>query len=189
MQDKDHSVDTGLISATLDLVLDTNGEQQTAPLQGTDLEDADMSNMRAIKPVLKQKRKTKGVSSAVQAKKSQIARDVDSALTSSQCEHSDDCDSDFSLASEGTKPASHEKMAYSARLIKQFLQDTKNMKGVKLEEHFSKKKGFYDLAMSYLRSNEDGVFTDQEDYRLKKLVLKVKRDLHPHDDSRANDEV
>lgn len=181
---KDCIVDTGLISA-----IDNLSQESNISVQITDqIQEADMMcEIEVAKPVPR-KRKTKGASSTAQAKKSQIDKDSESAEMPSQCENSqsEDCDSDFSLVSEGKKRASQEKIVYTARLIKQFLQDTKNMKVVKVEDHFADKKGFYESASLYMRDKEDCGFTNQKVYRLKKLVLKVKRERHRYKDSRES---
>ncbi|KAI3373369.1 hypothetical protein L3Q82_006660 [Scortum barcoo] len=61
---------------------------------------------------------------------------------------------------------------YSAEEIKSFLQKTKNQHGVKVEDYFPDLSVFYTSARLHMSQREESGLTDQEGFRLKKLVLK-----------------
>lgn len=62
---------------------------------------------------------------------------------------------------------------YDTQEIGKFLQMMKNMKKVKLEEYFAEKEILlYSLRIQMSRGK--GAFTDQEIFRLKKIVLRLK---------------
>ncbi|XP_028254269.1 NACHT, LRR and PYD domains-containing protein 12-like [Parambassis ranga] len=81
-----------------------------------------------------------------------------------------------------TSASSQQDCVYSVQQVKIFLQTTKNMKKVKVEDFFPDKELFLTCVRSQIRSRGKGGYTDQELYRLKKLVLRVKQELR-HDDS------
>ena len=62
-----------------------------------------------------------------------------------------------------------------------FLQDTKNAKGVKLEEYFPDISAFYVSARIYANNRLESGITDQEMYRLRKLVPKARRQMNSND--------
>ena len=55
-----------------------------------------------------------------------------------------------------------------------FLQKNKNMKGLKIEDYFSDKEQFSNSARLHMSSKGRGGFTDQEIYRLKKIVQRIR---------------
>jgi len=64
--------------------------------------------------------------------------------------------------------------------IKKFLRSTKGARNVKLKCAFSDLQLFVDSVKNFQKSSESAgekVFTDQELCRLKKIVLKTKRQL------------
>ena len=65
-------------------------------------------------------------------------------------------------------------------MIQSFLAQTKNAKGVKIEEHFPVLSLFYTSARHMSQKDESGL-TDQEVFRLRKLVLKAKRQMNNGD--------
>lgn len=67
---------------------------------------------------------------------------------------------------------SQQEKPYKVQQIKTFLHITKNMKKVKVEDYFGDKELFLILAKSQMSSRESGDYTDQELYRLKKIILK-----------------
>lgn len=88
-----------------------------------------------------------------------------------------DSDAD-SLASSQSLPLKNS--GYSMLSIKKFLKSTKGAKNVKIESMFPDLQLFIDSVKNFKKSSESAgekVFTDQEIFRLKKLVLKVKRQL------------
>lgn len=73
--------------------------------------------------------------------------------------------------------------AYSAITIKKFLQDTKGLR-MRVDFFFPDFKLFLDSIRFYMRKpSEPGQpgFTDQEVFRLRKMVLKIKNQ-HTEDD-------
>lgn len=88
-------------------------------------------------------------------------------------------DSDVdSLASSQSLPLKNS--GYSMLSIKKFLKSTKGARNVKIENVFPDLQLFIDSVKTFQKSSESAgekVFTDQEIYRLKKLVLKAKRQL------------
>ena len=98
-----------------------------------------------------------------------------------------DSDSGEECLSDDSDTLNMEKLSCSQRTkmylsdkIKSFLQDTKNVKGVKLEEYFPDILAFYVSARFYANRLESGI-TDQEMYRLRKLVPKARRQMNSND--------
>ena len=69
----------------------------------------------------------------------------------------------------------HKMIFYPLEKIKRFLSQTKGQRAVKTEQFFPELKGFV-RSVAELRK-EEGAFSDQEIYRLKKIVTKVKAQL------------
>lgn len=70
--------------------------------------------------------------------------------------------------------------AYPFSKIRSFLQSTKGMRSVKVEDFFPDLKLFLDsvrLLMKNPEQSDQCIFTDQEIYRLKKLLVKVRAQL------------
>ncbi|KAL6481357.1 hypothetical protein MHYP_G00094370 [Metynnis hypsauchen] len=67
---------------------------------------------------------------------------------------------------------------YTLRMMRDFLEGTKHAKGVRVEDHFPDRVGFVQ-SVQYLRNNSGGEegFTDQEIFRLKKIVAKLNHQL------------
>lgn len=57
------------------------------------------------------------------------------------------------------------------------------MKKVRVEEYFADKELFLRSVRSQMSSRGRGGYTDQEVYRLKKIVLKLKQKLYSDEDS------
>lgn len=72
------------------------------------------------------------------------------------------------------------KKSYSVEKIKVFLQKTKNTKGVKVEEYFSDKELLANSAQQKMRSKK--TFTEQEVYRLKKMVQRIRKEINNEDE-------
>lgn len=76
------------------------------------------------------------------------------------------------------------KTAYSLNKIQSFLQTTKGMRSVKVEDYFSDLKLFLE-SVKYFTKNTEGpdqsTFTDQEVFRLKKIALKVRTQIASDD--------
>lgn len=85
----------------------------------------------------------------------------------SECESSD---SSVAVRRSGRIPYTLEKM-------KIFLQNTKGMKGVKVEEFFPDRQRFLDSAKILMKETGECGFTDQEIFRLKKILHKIKLNM------------
>jgi len=66
---------------------------------------------------------------------------------------------------------------YPANVLKVFLQKTKGMKGLTLEQHFPDLQGFYSSARHIIKHRAQSDLTDQEVFRLKKQMIKVRKQL------------
>lgn len=86
-------------------------------------------------------------------------------------------DSDEKSAASKKK---RDKKSYSVEKIKVFLQKTKNTKGVKVEEYFSDKELLANSAQQKMRSKK--TFTEQEVYRLKKMVQRIRKEINNEDE-------
>jgi len=69
---------------------------------------------------------------------------------------------------------------YSADDISRFLQETKGMKGVQVENFFPDCKQFINDARYLMK---EGAFQDVEIYRLRKLVNKLKKTISKDDEA------
>ena len=72
-----------------------------------------------------------------------------------------------------------ETVFYPLEKIKKFLSDTKGLRGLQIEDFYPDLKGF---VRSVTLLMKESVFTDQEVYRLKKMVSKVKTMLNNDDE-------
>ncbi|KAI2647384.1 Transposon TX1 uncharacterized 82 kDa protein [Labeo rohita] len=99
-------------------------------------------------------------------------------------ESSQSFDSDVAVESDEGSLASSQSLSqikggYTMASIKNFLKNTKGARNIKIETAFPDLQLFIDSVWSCQKQTENGgeSFTDQEFYRLKKLVLKAKRQL------------
>ncbi len=67
-----------------------------------------------------------------------------------------------------------ERNAYTLEKIKAFLQSTKGMKGVQVEDFFPDRELFIKSARVSMKEKGFGGLTEQEIYRLKKIVQKLR---------------
>ena len=141
---------------------------QTEGVGGGDMEVEDEDGGK--KAPFGLKRKTKSDNRSKQAKKGSVSRPRQQSDSSSS-----DVDSDEASVTGYTE--SQEVLAYTAEKIRHFLQITKNTRGVKVGEHFPDEARFIASAALHMRQREKSGLTDQEVYRLRKMVLKVKRKL------------
>ena len=134
------------------------------------IEDEDMSDDDLLK--LSQKRKSsEPVQSSAKAIKVTKGTKTGKSLAESE--------SDLSLTQED------QQSRYSPAGIKSFLQGTKGSRLVKVEDHFADLKLFVESAKPLTKRSGnlgDDVLTDQEIYRLKKVLLKVKAQITADDD-------
>ena len=73
--------------------------------------------------------------------------------------------------------SSQKKKMCTVEKFKSFLQQTKNQHGLKIEEHFPDLNLFISSARLHMSQREESGLTDQEVFRIKKLVLRAKRQL------------
>ncbi|KAI4894911.1 hypothetical protein NFI96_008866 [Prochilodus magdalenae] len=85
----------------------------------------------------------------------------------------DDSDGDLS----DVKSQRSRRSAYTFDKIKYFLQRTKNMKGVVVEDYFPDRRLFIESVQAIMKNDGGEQFTVQEIYRLKKIVPKLKLGL------------
>ncbi|KAL6481018.1 hypothetical protein MHYP_G00090980 [Metynnis hypsauchen] len=85
----------------------------------------------------------------------------------------DDSDSDLS----DVKSQRSRRCAYTFDKIKLFLQKTKNVKGVVVEDYFPDRRLFIESVQAIMRNEGEEQFTVQEIYRLKKIVPRLKLGL------------
>ncbi len=87
---------------------------------------------------------------------------------------SEGCVSDCSDLSHTQQAAAQ---VYPAEKLKAFLLQTKGMKNLKLELHFPDMQGFYNSARHIIKHRAESDLTDQEVFRLKKQMIKVRKQL------------
>ena len=133
------------------------------------------------RPKLAMKRRGKAKNKSSDSKASRLGKDR-------QTDSGEKCLSDDSDILHMEKlSCSQQKKIYSSERIKSFLQDTKNVKGVKLEEYFPDIPAFYVSARFYANNRLQSGITEQEMYRLRKLVLKARRQMNSNE--RRNSDV
>jgi hypothetical protein len=120
------------------------------------------------RPKLAMKRRGKAKNKSSDSKASRLGKD---RQTGKKQTAQTDSDSGEECLSDDSDTLNMEKLSCSQRTkmylsdkIKSFLQDTKNVKGVKLEEYFPDILAFYVSARFYANRLESGI-TDQEMYR------------------------
>lgn len=67
---------------------------------------------------------------------------------------------------------------YTAQMIKSFLQITKGVKNLNIEQHFSDKFTFFLSAKHVIKHRASSDLTEQEIYRLRKHMIKVRKQLN-----------
>ena len=85
----------------------------------------------------------------------------------------DSADSESSAFRTGSQKSTR---GYSVGKIKVFLQKTKNVKGLKIEDCSSDKEQLSNSAWLHMSSKGREGFTDQEMCRLKKIVQKIRQE-------------
>ena len=150
------------------------GQEETGQVS-----DIDMERDEEVLKVPRLKRKTRSDSGTSKAKKGTVKKGGRGAAESESGMETDSADSESSDIRAGSQKSSR---SYSAGKMKVFLQKTKNMKGLKLEDYFSDKEQFSNSARLHMSSKGRGGFTDQEIYRLKKIVQKIRQGKNNDDD-------
>ncbi|GAA6065483.1 uncharacterized protein LOC125139265, partial [Tachysurus ichikawai] len=149
--------------------------EESVATDNTDLITAD-----AGLTVVRSKRKSKAGGGGPQTRKKGLVEtgqekqivDSQEAVMESGSEQDTNTDTD----SDEAKRSKERAGTYTAKDIKRFLQRTKNMKGVKVDQHFPDRQSFVDSATTIIR-DKNKRFTHQEVYRLKKLVTRTRQDL------------
>ncbi|GAA6095402.1 uncharacterized protein LOC125139265 [Tachysurus ichikawai] len=158
-----------------------NPEQNTeAVVNQSSEESVAIDNMDLIAAVVRSKRKSKLGSSGPQTrKKGLVETEQEKQIVNSQeavMESGSEQDTNTDTDSDEAKHNKEQAGTYTAKEIKRFLQKTKNMKGVKVDQHFPDRQSFVDSATTVIRDKNKS-FTHQEVYRLKKLVTRTRKDL------------
>lgn len=98
---------------------------------------------------------------------------VDSANKNDDTESSTVEDSDVEATVSRNRKSEHQDV-YTFGKIRAFLQKTKNMKNVQVEEYIPDRLLFIDSVATTMRGDSEEHFTVQEMFRLKKFVSKLK---------------
>ena len=146
-------------------------------LEGSDFEMGDEDKLLKV-PRLK--RKSQSNRRHTQAKKGTGSEEKEAeeqgGSESESCMEEDSADSDEGAAVSKKK---RNRKSYSVGKIKVFLQKTKNMK---VEDYFSVKELLANSDQQQMRSKERGGFTEQEVYRLKKIVQTIRKEINDEDE-------
>lgn len=144
--------------------------------------DIDMTDDDSLFKTPTLKRKTSGKRGGKKARKEQVQE----KQMKEKMDHgviSDHSNSDESLAESDSESVSSvdsvslrrsERNAYTLEKIKAFLQSTKGMKGVQVEDFFPDRELFIESASVSMKEKGFGGLTEQEIYRLKKIVQKLR---------------
>ncbi|KAL2076996.1 hypothetical protein ACEWY4_027413 [Coilia grayii] len=106
------------------------------------------------------------------AKKQVVTSDLANDESESECS---DHSIDYSLRNSGFSPCS-----YSVDDIKAFLEKTKNRRNIRIDDFFPDVEQFCEKTRSFLG---EGCFTEQEGYRLKKMLTKLNVVLNGTEDN------
>lgn len=114
------------------------------------------------------------------SKQVKIGDDVEYEIIASD---NDDSDSSVSVCSEFSACSQNEavNVLYKAEDISAFLNETKGLKGVQIEDYFPNRAQFVKDTRYLIK---EGAFADLEVYRLRKFVNKLKK-LIPRDEKNA----
>jgi len=149
--------------------------------------DIDMTEDDSLFKTPTLKRKTSGKSRGKKAKKEQVQEEqteekmVQETMPNTEYSNSDDsvsgseCESVSSVDSVSLRRSG--RSAYTLEKIKAFLQSTKGMKGVQVLEFFPDRELFIESAKMSMKEIGLGGLTEQEVYRLKKIVHKVRSNM------------
>lgn len=103
-------------------------------------------------------------------RKSTVQVKVDSVNRNDDTECSTLEDSD--VETMGSRNRQDHLGVYTFRKIRSFLQKTKNMKNVQVEDYFPDRKMFINSVATMMRGDSEEHFTAQEVFRLKKYTEK-----------------
>ncbi|KAK3536160.1 hypothetical protein QTP70_031757 [Hemibagrus guttatus] len=154
-----------------DMTKDTEDSTQLANSQNTEeCEGTDMTIDDSGFTPVRSKRKLKVGSGGSQSRKKGLTEKERQITTGkdTETEPSSDPETNVDTDSDEDQEIVNKKTGtYRDREIKQFLQKTKNMKGVKVEQYFPNKLNFVESTTTVIKKKSKN-FTDQEIYRLKK---------------------
>ncbi|KAK3565123.1 hypothetical protein QTP86_033184 [Hemibagrus guttatus] len=163
-----------------DMTKDTEDSTQLANSQNTEeCEGTDMTIDDSGFTPVRSKRKLKVGSGGSQSRKKGLTEKERQITTGkdTETEPSSDPETNVDTDSDEDQEIVNKKTGtYRDREIKQFLQKTKNMKGVKVEQYFPNKLNFVESTTTVIKKKSKN-FTDQEIYRLKKFVTRTRQDL------------
>ncbi len=83
-------------------------------------------------------------------------------------------DTQESVCEFGADTQVEAESVYPFTRLRSFLQDTKGMRSVRVDDFFLDLKMFLDSVKLFMKNTDRSTFSDQEIYRLKKLMLKVR---------------
>ena len=111
-----------------------------------------------------------------------VSSDEQAEVQSSEEEVMEDGATDSQPLTDSTLlSASQLEELYTVQSIQMFLQKTKNMKNVQFEEYFADKSMLLLSVKAQMSIRGEGGFSEQEVYRLKKIALRLKQELHAED--------
>ncbi|KAF0039289.1 hypothetical protein F2P81_007524 [Scophthalmus maximus] len=126
------------------------------------------------------KRKQKKRKSGSQAKRVAVGEEVEEERVEEEGEgeEEEDCTTvSQPLTDSQVTVGSVQEEMYQVQQIRKFLQKTKKHKNVKFEDHFGDKQVLLVSMRAQMNLRGEGGFTEQEFYRLKNLVRRIKLEL------------
>ena len=110
-----------------------------------------------------------------------VSSDEQAEVQSEEEEMEDGATDSQPLTDSTQLSASQLEELYTVHSIQMFLQKTKNMKNVQFEEYFADKSMLLLSVKAQMSIRGEGGFSEQEVYRLKKIALRLKQELHAED--------
>ncbi|XP_075933575.1 uncharacterized protein LOC142933370 [Anarhichas minor] len=157
---------------------ETSGLQEVRERTGGQVESGSEVDMEEDEEQLKApqlKRKKGGNSGNSQAKKVATTRSIGAAECESSLEKDSAADSELSEYRAGSCKSSE---GYSVEEIQDYLLRSKNVRGAKVEDYLSDKEKLLNSVRAHMRSKDRGGLTEQEGFRLKKIVQILKKELN-----------
>lgn len=144
--------------------------------------DIDMVGEESSLTITRQKRKSEIDSKGSKAKKVTVSKDKQKqTVKESMAEYDSSVEGRLDVSLNKITPGELNEQIYGVEKIKLFLQKTKNVKGVKVESFFPDKEAFLNSVKSQLRAKGREGLTEQEVYRLRKIVVKIRHELNEED--------
>ncbi|XP_038587916.1 YTH domain-containing protein 1-like [Micropterus salmoides] len=149
--------------------------------------DIDMVGEESSLTITRQKRKSEIDSKGSKAKKVTVSKDKQKqSVKESMAEYDSSVEGRLDVSLNKITPGELNEQIYGVEKIKLFLQKTKNVKGVKVESFFPDKEAFLNSVKSQLRAKGREGLTEQEVYRLRKIVVKIRHELNEEDGEESN---